>query len=293
MSLLSQPLDVIPPEAARVARAAFPHSTRFMQMRDCLGTVYAHLAFEALSPQRGKPAEAPWRLALIPVMQCAEHLSDRAAANAVRRRIDWQYALRLDLPAPGFPYAILAKFRKRVVAGQAEQGLRDALLARFQKQGGLKAGGRAHTDSTHGLAAVQACNRLACVGEPLRAALNERAVVAPDWLRQQSTADWCERYSQRCAASRFPQGAATRSAYAAQLGREGFPGLHALSYPTAPRWLHDMPIVAILRQTWGYHYYTDEPGHLRWPACAWTRPMTPTRLMGINGASPGPGTKGP
>src|SRR5215470_8619910 len=126
MSLPTQPLDVIPEETTRVARAAFPHSTRFMQMRDALGTIYDHPAFEALYPQRGKPAEAPWRLALITVMQYAADLSDRAAADAVRSRIDWKYALSLELTDPGFHYAVLAKFRKRLVAGQAEQGLLDA-----------------------------------------------------------------------------------------------------------------------------------------------------------------------
>ena len=52
MSLSSQPLDTIPAETARVAWAAFLHSTRFMQMRDALGTIYDHPAFEALYPQR-------------------------------------------------------------------------------------------------------------------------------------------------------------------------------------------------------------------------------------------------
>ena len=88
MSLPVQPLDAIPAETARVAQAAFPHSTRVMQMRDHLGAIYDQFAFEALYPQRGKPAEAPWRLALITVMQFAEDLTDRAAANAVRSRID-------------------------------------------------------------------------------------------------------------------------------------------------------------------------------------------------------------
>ena len=93
MALPSQPLDAIPAETARVARAAFPHSTRFMQMRDALGALYDHPAFEALYPQRGKPAAGPWRLALITVMQCAADLSDRAAAEAVRSRIAWKDAL--------------------------------------------------------------------------------------------------------------------------------------------------------------------------------------------------------
>src|SRR5262245_23935044 len=93
MSLAPQPFDSIPEETIRVARAAFPHSTRLMQMRAHLGAIYHQSTFEALYPQRGKPAEAPWRLALSTVMQCAEDLTDRAAANAVRSRMDWQYAL--------------------------------------------------------------------------------------------------------------------------------------------------------------------------------------------------------
>src|SRR5262245_38145893 len=235
-----------------------------MQMRDFLGTIYDPTAFEALYPQRGKLAEAPWRLALITVMQFAADLSDRAAADAVRSRIDWKYALSLDLTDPGFHYSVLAKFRKRLVVGQAEQVLLDALLERFQEQGFLKAGGRARTDSTHVLAAVRACNRLECVGETLRAALNDLATVAPDWLRQQITADWFERYGKRFEESRLPQGEAKRYAYAEQIGRDGLQLLHALYHATAPRWLREIPIIEILRQTWVYQYYTDEQGHLRW-----------------------------
>src|SRR4029450_2350750 len=63
-------------------------------MRDALGSIYDHPAFEALYLQRGNPAKAPWRLALIPVMQFATDISDRAAADAVRSRSDWKNALR-------------------------------------------------------------------------------------------------------------------------------------------------------------------------------------------------------
>src|SRR5262245_48832476 len=97
-------------------------------------------------------------------MQFAADLSDRAAATAVRSRIDWKYALSLDLTDPGFHYSVLATFRKRLVAGQAEQVLLDALLERLPEHGLLRAGGHARTDSTHVLAAIRACNRLECVG---------------------------------------------------------------------------------------------------------------------------------
>jgi transposase len=264
MSLPLQSCDAIPVETARVARAAFPPSTRFMHIRDHLGTLYDHTAFAALYPPCGHPAEAPWRLALITVMPFAADLSDRAAANAVRSRIDWKDALSLDLTDPGFHYSVLAKFRKRLVAGKAEQVLLDAILDRLQERGLLKARGRARTDSTHVLAAVRACNRLECVGETLRAALNDLAVVAPDWLRQQITADWFERYSQRFEESRLPTGETQRSAYAEQIGTDGLQLLAAIYHTTTPCWIREVPAVAILRRTWVYQYYTDEQGHLRW-----------------------------
>jgi transposase len=117
------------------------------------------------------------------VLQFVENLSDRAAADAVRGRLDWKYLLGLELTDPGFHHTVLSEFRSRLVAGQVEQRLLDGLLERLQEQGLLQAGGRQRTDSTHVLAAVRDLNRLERVGETLRAALNSVAVVAPDWLQ--------------------------------------------------------------------------------------------------------------
>src|SRR5215813_15645050 len=100
----------------------------------------------------------------------------------------------------------------------------------------VKAGGRARTDSTHVVAAIRALNRLECVGKTLRAALNDLAIVAPDWLRQQVTADWFERYGTRIEESRLPKGEAQRYADAEQIGADGLQLLGALDHETAPRW---------------------------------------------------------
>src|SRR5688572_16698656 len=108
MSLMPQPLAAIPEETVRVAQAAFPKPTRFMTMRDQLGSIYEDAVFAELYPRRGQPAEAPWRLALVTLMQFADNLSDRQAADAVRGRIDWKYALALNLDDPGFHYSVLS-----------------------------------------------------------------------------------------------------------------------------------------------------------------------------------------
>jgi transposase len=92
MSLSPTPINDVPELTAQVARAAFPNGNRYMQMRDTLGTIYADVQFADLHPPVGQPAEAPWRLALVTIMQFAENLTDRQAAEAVRGRIDWKYA---------------------------------------------------------------------------------------------------------------------------------------------------------------------------------------------------------
>src|SRR5262245_11013936 len=160
MSLHPQAIPAVPEETMRIARAAFPHGNVYMRMRDALGTIYADQLFVSLFPVRGQPAEAPWRLALTTVMQFAECLSDRQAAEAVRSRIDWKYALSLELTDPGFDHTVLSEFRTRLVAGQAEQLLLDTELARLRERGLLKPRGRQRTDSTHVLATIRVLNRL-------------------------------------------------------------------------------------------------------------------------------------
>jgi transposase-like protein DUF772 len=101
MSIHPQPIGRVPEDTARVARAAFPKGTTYIRMRDVLGAIYDDEDFAQLFEVRGRPAIAPWRLALVTVMQFAEGLSDRQAAEAVRARIDWKYALGLELTDPG------------------------------------------------------------------------------------------------------------------------------------------------------------------------------------------------
>src|SRR6266446_2751248 len=104
MSLKSLPIPPVSEEIARVAHAVFPRGNVFMQVRDTLGTIYTDEAFADLFPTHGQPAEAPWRLALVTVFQCMENLTDRQAADAVRDRLAWKYALSLELTDVGFDH---------------------------------------------------------------------------------------------------------------------------------------------------------------------------------------------
>jgi transposase len=167
MSLNPCPIEPVPEETARVARAAFPKGNRYMTMRDVLGVIYSNDLFADLYPQVGHYSEPPWRLALVTLMQFSENLTDRQAADAVRGRIDWKYALGLELTDAGFDFSVLSEFRTRLIAGAAEERLLTTLLTSFRERGLLKERGSQRTDSTHIVAAVWALNRLAIVGETL------------------------------------------------------------------------------------------------------------------------------
>src|SRR5918996_47338 len=197
MSLRLEPIGEIPAETARVARAAFPKGTAVMRLRDEFSALYQNEDFRNLYPTRGQPALPAWRLALVTVFQFLEHLSDRQAADAVRGRIDWKYALGLELTDPGFHFSVLAEFRARLVAGQSEHLLLDTMLERFKARGLVKARGKQRTDSTYVLAAVRDLHFLELMAETLRATLDDLAAVVPEWLRGVTKPEWFERYTHR------------------------------------------------------------------------------------------------
>jgi len=254
MSLPPDSLDPIPAETARVAHAAFPKGSVAICIRDVLGTIYHDGMFADLYPPEGQPALHPWRLALVTVLQYTENLSDVQAATAVRGRIDWKYALALPLEDAGFDASDLSTFRDRLLAGSAEERLLWALVDACSEQRLIKKRGRVRTDATHVLASVRRLHRLELVGETLRAALEALAVAAPDWLREQLSADRASRYLRRIEESRLPEGEEKRAAWANETGRDGALVLAQVAAPTAPAWLRDLPAVGVLTQVWAQQY---------------------------------------
>src|SRR5688500_9178148 len=115
-----------------------------------------------------KRCSAPIRLSAGPTITCCARTFHRAAADAVRSRIDWKYLLCLELDDAGFDYSVLCEFRARLLEGGAQRRLFDKLLELLRSRKLVKARGRQRTDSTHVLAAIRGLNRLECVIETLR-----------------------------------------------------------------------------------------------------------------------------
>ena len=255
-----QPIPSVPEDTARIARAAFGTRNPYLILRDRLGALFTDADFADLFPKRGQPAYAPWRLALVTLMQFREGLSDRQAAEAVRGRIDWKYVLALDLADPGFDRSVLCEFRGRLLDNKAVDRLFARVVDAAREDGLLKARGRQRTDSTHVLAAVHSLNRLELVAETLRAALNDIAAIAPEWLRAFAPADWHQRYDKRIEERRIPETGPKRDAYAATVGADGFRLLDALARSDGPSDAAALPAIGTLRRVWTRHFERAEGG---------------------------------
>jgi transposase len=260
--LQSHPVCLVPPETARVAIAALSRSNSYIKLRDHLGTVFEVQDFVSLFPSKGQPAFAPWRLALVTVMQFAEGLSDRDASDAVRTRIDWKYLLGLKLTDSGFDHSILSRFRDRLIDGQAEMSLLQRLLEKCRDLGLVRERSDMRTDSTHVMASIRNMNRSELVGETLRATLNVLSTVDPKWLSSNVATAWYLKYARRFeSGGRQSRTKDSINAAAEEVGRDGMTLLETIWSEKTPHYLRSLPAVDTLRRCWisQFYYNTMEP----------------------------------
>ena len=250
----------IPTETRNVAKAAFPKGNVYLWMRDELGELYKDELFADLYTPRGQPTLSPGRLALVSIMQFMEGLTDRQAADAVRARIDWKYALGLELTDPGFDYSVLSEFRQRLSTSPEKQQLLDQLLKVLVSRGWIKARGKQRTDSTHVLAAIRMLNRLELVGETMRRALNELTEADPEWLTQVAKLEWYPRYGQRMDSIRLPKKTEEREALIITIGEDGYFLMNVLLENKEKHELWKLPGVEILRRIWLQQYWLEYSG---------------------------------
>jgi transposase len=235
-----------------------------VEIRDRLGQWLADEDFAAAFGIRGRPGWPPSRLALVTVLQRAEKLTDRLAAEAVRARLDWKYLLGLSVDDPGFDHTVLAEFRGKVAEAGLEQVALDALLGKLAGDGLVKAGGKQRTDSTHVVAAVAALNRLELAGESVRAAVEALAAAHPGWLAQRiCVPDWTGRYGTPLTSWRPPASQARQDELAIAYARDGYALLEAVYAASSPAWLRELPAVDVLRRVLVQNYARTITGNGR------------------------------
>jgi len=259
-------LPEVPELTAVVAAAVFPDGSLAMRVRDELAGVFVDEPFADAFGVRGPAGLSPGMLALVTVLQFAENLTDRQAAEAVRDRLSWKYALGRELTEGGFDFTVLARFRARLVEHGMERLVFDRLLEHCRQAGLVGAGGKQRSDSTHVISAVRDLNRLELAGESVRAALEALAGAAPVWLAgrfgPEWIAEWELRYADRIDSWRLPSSQTRRDRLAQVYGDDALTLLRAVRAPDAPAWLREVEAVELLRQVVVQTYYvtTDARG---------------------------------
>ncbi|MEU7363907.1 transposase, partial [Streptomyces olivaceoviridis] len=135
MSLRPRSGEQVPSLTAQVARASNPGGTTAIWVRDRLDGLWCDEDFADWYPRDGRPGLSPAQLATVCVLQFLLGLSDRQAAEAVRCRIDFKYAMAMELDDPGFHHSVLADFRDRLAGDGRADRLLDLALARLKAAG--------------------------------------------------------------------------------------------------------------------------------------------------------------
>ncbi|MGW3659595.1 IS1182 family transposase [Streptomyces sp. NPDC005151] len=259
MSLRPRSGEQVPPLTARIARASNPGGTTAMWVRDRLDGLWCDEDFTDWYPRDGRPGLSPAQLATVCVLQFLLGLSDRQAAEAVRCRIDFKYAMAMELDDPGFHHSVLADFRDRLAEGDRADRLLDLALTRLKEAALVRERTTQRTDSTHVLAAVRDLTRLELVTEAVRAALEEVAGAAGHLLDGLVDEEWGRRYGRPVRLGKNPTRPKTRinttGDDAARLLEHLY--RHGAGRASGPR-------VQALRQIMVQNYYRDATGRLLW-----------------------------
>lgn len=259
MSLRPRSGEHVPPLTAQIARASNPGGTTAIWVRDRLDGLWRDEDFADWHPRDGPPGLSPAQLATVCVLQFLLGLSDRQAAEAVRCRIDFKYAMAMELDDPGFHHSVLADFRDRLTEDGRADRLLDLALARLKEAGLVRERTTQRTDSTHVLAAVRDLTRLELITEAVRAALEEVASTSPHLLDGLIDEDWGLRYGRPVRLGKNPTKPKTRILAA---GDDGVRLLEHLYRHGAHR--TSGPRVQALRQIMVQNYHREATGRLSW-----------------------------
>ena len=246
----------MPEDLARLGPKLLQPDSPYRLVGDRLYEQYDEADYVDLYHPEGKPAVSPVLLSFVTTFQHMEGLSDRGAAEALRVRIDWKYALHLPLDYEGFHFSVLSEFRDRVTEHEAEARLFERLLEQLGELGMIKRRGRQRTDSLAVLTKVRDINRLELAVETLRVAVRALLAGDPEWTRATVPPTWEERYGKRCVATDLSKD--TRQTLKLEVGRDGQWLLERLEEETTPAVLRQLPEVEVLRTVWHQQFEVDE-----------------------------------
>lgn len=256
MSLKLHPPRRMPADTAQVGSKLLPVDSPYRLIGDQLFEQYRDEDFVDLYASEGKPAISPVMLNFVLVFQYLEKLSDRQAAEAVRVRLDWKYALHLPLDYWGFNFSVLSEFRDRLIEHEAERQMFDQQLEQLQALGLVKRRGRQRTDSLAILTKMRHLNRVERVAETLRLAVQALVQTNREWCEEMLPPSWEERYGERVVLERLSE--IERKQLDESVGADGWWLLRRLHEASTPSELQQQPAVQLLATVWEQQFEVIE-----------------------------------
>lgn len=245
----------MPKETGEVGAKILALDSVYKLVGDELFKQFTEADFADLYPEEGKPGYSPVILSFVSVFQFVEKYPDRQAAEALRMRMDWKYALHLPLDYGGFDFSVLSEFRDRLIDHQAEVRVFDRLVEAFRTKGLIKERGKQRTDSLAMLTKVRHLSRLELVVESLRLAVDAALKANRAWCEVIIPPVWEEQYGERYVLGRHrPE---EWDAYERTVGNDGQWFLERLESEGAPAELKNLPEVQVLKTVWAQQFRVE------------------------------------
>ncbi len=266
----------VPAETARAAEAIFGKGNVYMVIGDQLDRLLADISFDLSGATGDKPASSLVIPALVTVFQFAEHLADRRAADALRSRLDWKYALHLSPDSPGLDPFVLCVFRKSLFEDSAARQVFQLILNRLSEFELVRCSNAGWPNAPDVLLAVCRLSRLERLTDAMRLTLESLASRQSEWLRGVALPHWYKRYNAMLSTGPLPQLEEEQKAMAVGIGTDALYLLEKMARVNGH--LSMLPEVQVLWREW-HQQFSQSMHEIKWrfPYCA--------TCNGLNGIS--------
>ncbi len=214
------PFPPIPTDTARAAETAFGKGNLYLLIGDQVDPFLADIDLDCFYDLHDQTVVSPPLLALVTIFQFVEDLSDYQAAEAIRLRTDWKYALHLPLVYPGLNPPVLCDFRRRLIRCETGKAKLQQLVMRLNASGRLN-DCQSAPDAGYLLTSVCTLSRVELAARTMHAAVQALAAQEPEWLIGIALPHWYERYGRSFSTFRLPRSPEARGELLESIAADG------------------------------------------------------------------------
>ena len=269
----SETVPPLPLETADVARSVFNIKNVYLSIGDQSEQLFSDMNLADLGNTGEKRSCALWLMAMVTIFQLVEDLPDRLAAEAIRKRTDWKYALHLSLDYPGFNSKVLCEFRQRLRLNKDGQRVFECMLSRLANVGLLNRRIEDWTDATYVLQAVCTLSRVDQLVQAMNQTLEALAAYRPELLRLVTLPHWYDRYYPLSTTINLPRSPQGQAALVQGIGKDTLYLIETIKSSDVLD-LDQLPEFKSLVQTW-HQQFEQQGSEILWrDSCSFCRKTT-------------------